>query len=343
MINVIAKATLLAQLLQLMVVVLGQSPCPTIFWYNRDPGTNETNGYVQILSPTRGNPSRLNITLSHHVALSTYNVGIELAHTVEESIVALEQSMPIMFKLSFPSDLPIPMLTSISFNSVIICTGPPAEGPIVSTIVINSELHLSGKDGEKNLTLVSVPPVISIKKPNNQHCGEMSMADPYMVGDSLVRLGQWPWVVAIFIVELSYTFQCSGTLVTNRHVITAAHCFYSNAMFIPAETFVISIGQYHLRDWRQIGSVNSEVAEYRIHPDYSHTRVSSDADLAVAILGDKVEYSVLIRPCCLWPFTTDLNFLQGKYGTVVGWGLNELGEFNSVRKEITAPIVSQSM
>ncbi|CAL7944455.1 unnamed protein product [Xylocopa violacea] len=254
--------------------------------------------------------------------------------------MALEQSMPIMFRLSFPSDLPIPMLTSILFNNEIICTGPPAVGPIVSTIVLVNELHLSGKGCKKKLTVISILPAISLNQPNNLDCGRGLPIAP-VAGDSEVSPGQWPWVVAIFIVKREFVFQCTGTLVTNKHVISAAQCFYMDNMSLLVENFMVSVGRYDLRDWRQKGSVNSDVAEYRIHPDFSYTDISNDADLAVAILRDKVEYGPLIRPCCLWSWSADLNVLRGKYGTVVGWDLNELGEYNSKPKWITASIVSQ--
>lgn len=32
--------------------------------------------------------------------------------------------------------------------------------------------------------------------------------------------GDWPWLAAIFVVTVKYDFQCAGSLVTNRHVIT---------------------------------------------------------------------------------------------------------------------------
>lgn len=32
--------------------------------------------------------------------------------------------------------------------------------------------------------------------------------------------GQWPWLVAIFLVKLEFKFQCGGSLITNKHIIT---------------------------------------------------------------------------------------------------------------------------
>lgn len=32
--------------------------------------------------------------------------------------------------------------------------------------------------------------------------------------------GEWPWLVALFVVKNGYEFQCGGTLLTNKHVLT---------------------------------------------------------------------------------------------------------------------------
>ncbi|XP_071653494.1 uncharacterized protein [Temnothorax longispinosus] len=32
--------------------------------------------------------------------------------------------------------------------------------------------------------------------------------------------GQWPWLVALFVVRINHVFKCGGTILTNRHVIT---------------------------------------------------------------------------------------------------------------------------
>ena len=43
-----------------------------------------------------------------------------------------------------------------------------------------------------------------------------------VVGGSIAAKGSWPWIAAI--VDDDGPF-CGGTLISNQHVLTAAHCF----------------------------------------------------------------------------------------------------------------------
>ncbi|KAK2580271.1 hypothetical protein KPH14_012519 [Odynerus spinipes] len=156
--------------------------------------------------------------------------------------------------------------------------------------------------------------------------------------------GQWPWLVAIFIVKIEFEFQCAGSLVTNKHIITAAHCMKLDEVTLPASTMLVSLGRYRLREWREPGSVNREVEEYRLHPNYKgdYKDQTADSDLAVLILREPVEFSPFIKPVCLWSGSTDLRDIVGFSGYVVGWGRDEFGNpYLAEPRMSMVPIVSQ--
>lgn len=210
----------------------------------------------------------------------------------------------------------------------------------------------------------------------------MNKINPLVAGGVKTSPGQWPWLAAIFIVKREFMFQCAGTLVTNTHIVTgelilrlpfvttlpvvrrsrvndnqfedlsdstfryiffflAAHCFQFDDMNLPPGTLLVTLGRYRLRDWREKGSVNREVAAYRLHPDYDPNG-NADADLAVLILRERVEYSAVIKPICLWSGPINLESVVGKYGYVVGWGRDELGNpYLHEPRQTSSPIVSQ--
>jgi len=58
----------------------------------------------------------------------------------------------------------------------------------------------------------------------NNVCGmstsNSDIISPFISNGIKTSPGEWPWLVAIFIVMLEFKFHCAGSLVTNRHIIT---------------------------------------------------------------------------------------------------------------------------
>lgn len=156
--------------------------------------------------------------------------------------------------------------------------------------------------------------------------------------------GQWPWVVALFIVRIIYEFQCAGSLLTTRHVLTAAHCLKHNTTSnndIPSNVLTVALGRFKLHQWREEGTLNLYVASYKIHPDYAHSS-SGDSDMAILILRTPAEYNPFIKPICLWSGPIELQSVVDRSGFVVGWGQDELGHpYTEDPRMVKAPIVSQ--
>lgn len=123
----------------------------------------------------------------------------------------------------------------------------------------------------------------------------------------------------------------------------AAHCLKispeSNDT-LPANVLVVALGRFTLRNWREAGTVSREIATYIMHPDYAHTD-SGDADLAIMILRTSVDYSPVIKPICLWTDSISLDNVIGKNGIVVGWGLDEHGNYTADPRLVSVPIVKQ--
>lgn len=86
--------------------------------------------------------------------------------------------------------------------------------------------------------------------------------------------------------------------------------------------------------------MSREVARYKMHPDYAHTD-SGEADLAILVLRTSVNYSPVIKPICLWTGSISLDNVIGKNGTVVGWGLDEHGNYTADPRLVSVPIVKQ--
>ncbi|XP_024871471.1 serine protease gd-like [Temnothorax curvispinosus] len=160
--------------------------------------------------------------------------------------------------------------------------------------------------------------------------------------------GQWPWVAALLTHELmgEYGFLCPGSILTNRHILTAAKCLQlsksKNDIANPYK-LEVALGQFELRQPGStvVGNVTRKVASYKIHPDFNID--ASDSDLAILILETPVEFSPFIKPICLWSGSTNLENVVGRTGYVVGWLINEPNSpiLVSEPRMLRIPIVNQ--
>lgn len=160
-------------------------------------------------------------------------------------------------------------------------------------------------------------------------------------GDETQR-GDWPWMVAIYLNKpTGLSFNCGGTLISAKTVISAAHCINTSTKHYRAQEVVLYLGRYSLIDWSEVGSVSSNVEKIVIHTDYKRQRESYDADIAILIMTRRVEFNEFVRPACLWPGLSTIQELEGKKGVVVGWGKDGTDQVVSkVPKKIDLPIVN---
>lgn len=152
---------------------------------------------------------------------------------------------------------------------------------------------------------------------------------PIFGGDQ-VDPGAYPTAVAI---ELGLKL-CTGTLVSDRVVLTAAHCLEAK----PDVAFMrVKIGDDVYTDYSQ----SLAVADYGTHPDYC----GSDPKVCKTDIWD-YGYVLLEEPVVgvqpTRPLTGQAQWDEAmKIGapiTVVGYG-NDEGDLNGVKREVEVPIV----
>ncbi|XP_061722362.1 proclotting enzyme-like isoform X2 [Cydia pomonella] len=155
--------------------------------------------------------------------------------------------------------------------------------------------------------------------------------------------GDWPWLVAMYKrKEGSLTFACSGTLVSDRHVVSAAHCLQQRSTLTSIKDIVIKVGVYNLEDWGDDIIVTRTLESAIIHEEFNSTTYAND--LLVLTFDKSVEFNNNIRPACLWNGNNDLNRIVGSSGVVAGWGASELGPGSKGEpRMVRIPIVTNSM
>jgi len=156
-------------------------------------------------------------------------------------------------------------------------------------------------------------------------------------GNDAVR-GAWPWYAQLY---FNGGFSCGGTLVQDRFIVGAAHCFEGSSRMNPANWRVI-LGKY--RDNDNSGDEHeSEVSEVIVHAGYNSDTLDNDIAILVlsnppALVGSGSE-SVINSVCVDTAASVDESLVC----FIAGFGTTSEGGFtSSVLQEAEVPIISRS-
>ncbi|XP_074162302.1 chymotrypsin-C-like isoform X2 [Sminthopsis crassicaudata] len=131
-----------------------------------------------------------------------------------------------------------------------------------------------------------------------------------VVGGEDARPHSWPWQISLqYLKDDTYRHTCGGTLISNQHVLTAAHCISKG------KTYQVLLGKNNLVE-EEAGSVAVAVDTIFVHEKWSSLLVRND--IALIKLAEPVELSDTIQVACLPPKDSLLSQDYPCY--VTGWG-----------------------
>lgn len=158
----------------------------------------------------------------------------------------------------------------------------------------------------------------------NQECGISKVPQSRIVGGNVTFEGENPWMVALFLHgKQREEFWCGGALVSDRHVVTAAHCTKDakKRPFRPSQ-FTAKIGEWDLKDsdgyTREI-----RIAEITAHPDFKPNGFYND--VAIFKLEQPVTFNQHIQPICLPTGPLRFRNFVGTQPMALGWGTTYYG------------------
>ncbi|XP_006160529.1 plasma kallikrein [Tupaia chinensis] len=154
-----------------------------------------------------------------------------------------------------------------------------------------------------------------------------------IVGGTNSSWGEWPWQVSLQVKLAARSHQCGGSIIGDRWVLTAAHCF--DELHFPGIWRIYS----GILDLSKITKETpfSRVKEIIIHQKYKIAE--SHHDIALIKLQAPLNYTEFQKPICL-PSKDDANTLYTNCW-VTGWGFTkEKGEIQNILQKVTIPLVT---
>uniref|UniRef100_A0A182QVE9 CLIP domain-containing serine protease n=1 Tax=Anopheles farauti TaxID=69004 RepID=A0A182QVE9_9DIPT len=173
------------------------------------------------------------------------------------------------------------------------------------------------------------PLVCCPKFGNSVSCGAQTMGGRITYGEE-TELGEYPWAGLLYFDAGRHKLvpKCGGALVTERYVITAAHCTADpiwKLEFVRFNEFnKSSTDNCTIRDDREICRMDFGVETITPHPEYGRSESSAPNDICILRLAADVSFDADLRPICL-PLEPDVRRLPivGETFTVTGWGETE--------------------
>lgn len=163
-------------------------------------------------------------------------------------------------------------------------------------------------------------------------CGT-NLADR-ILGGNKTALNAYPWTVLLVVEPRTggaESFGCGGSLISDRFVLTAAHCFRELPDW--AHVVRVRLGEWDLESELDCNDDNVWNAKpldvglesHVVHEDYDSANLHYD--IALIKLAKVVTFTEYISPVCL-PLTQELQNQPeaGKLFTVIGWGTTERGQ-----------------
>ncbi|XP_020279868.1 serine protease easter-like [Pseudomyrmex gracilis] len=186
---------------------------------------------------------------------------------------------------------------------------------------------------------------------NYRDCGPIVQSKIFIGNGNKTNIFEFPWMalIAYNTGRRNPEFRCGGTIISERYVLTAAHCVTQ----LPEGVTLIGVrvGDHDISKERDCeydyNGLETQCAEryqdftvesFHYHPDYTRTLLQND--IALIRLNDSIDFRPLsVRPICL-PFgpAATLNY---KNAVVTGWGATELGPRSHDLLQARLPLITQ--
>ncbi|XP_018398794.1 PREDICTED: proclotting enzyme-like [Cyphomyrmex costatus] len=186
--------------------------------------------------------------------------------------------------------------------------------------------------GDANLRKDGISVKQETRKPRRPRgCGTTTRMKTRIAGGRPADPKEWPWMAALL--RQGAIQYCGGVLITDRHILTAAHCVYK---FNPRD-ITVRLGEYDFTKYEETRTLDFMVSEIRIHRDFKLNTYEND--IAIIKIHRPTVFNSYIWPICLPPIQQSF---ENKDAVVTGWGTQYYGgPASTVLLEAAVPVWPQ--
>ncbi|KAJ1997259.1 hypothetical protein GGI04_005473 [Coemansia thaxteri] len=158
------------------------------------------------------------------------------------------------------------------------------------------------------LLLLLIPATLGMRLPGAKR---PLIEDERIIGGISSMAGEYPYIVSLNLTLPEGSGLCGGTLITNRIVVTAAHCVYDldQGTVVAAKNVRVGLGSQSRKRQKFV-----QAQEVHVNPEFEPPVISGDIALIVI---EPVELSKFIQVARIF----NGNLPEGTKLTAVGWGM----------------------
>ncbi|KAL1394705.1 hypothetical protein pipiens_011769 [Culex pipiens pipiens] len=214
-------------------------------------------------------------------------------------------------------------ICSYNAREAVVCCPQDYQTKLQTLAAAQQSLTISAKKCIEYMRLATPTTIFSSLKPNAEVVQKKSKLcsndNNLIVGGEAAKLGEFPHMGAIGYRNPDtgrVEFRCGATLISERFVLTAAHCRNADAV-------VVRLGDLDLESEADGADPRDfEIEEFIKHPEYtSRTKYN---DIALVRLATPVQINSRIRPACLYQSKEirQQKLIATGYGAMENFGSN---------------------
>ncbi|KAK9499728.1 hypothetical protein O3M35_002722 [Rhynocoris fuscipes] len=175
------------------------------------------------------------------------------------------------------------------------------------------------------------------KKSTTCKCGWANKPRGRIINGREASPNEYPWIVALKAYFGEAFINCGGSIITQRHILTAAHCLlnmYVDMSEVKPQDVIVYVGAHNLE------KLSPTVKQYKaekifIRPEfikqYTH-------DFAMVVVDNDIEFSQSVGPICLSP--KRIAEINQKI-TILGWGKTQTGNPSPVLMKAKTAVIDR--